>query len=198
MDYVRTAMLFRSSLLPLSYNSITGWNILTDSNVREAKAAIQAGATELDFVVNYPMLKQQQYESVSVELQTLCNLTPRVSYKLILETSQLTAQDVVAGTILAYFAGFEFVKTSTGFNGHGAKAEDVQRMIQTAEACSRHRSTSSSDLAAFRGREMHVKASGGVRRLEDAEAMIKAGAMRLGVSAGVSIVEQAKIRYRVA
>lgn len=100
--------------------------------------------------------------------------------KLILETSQLNAQQIVAACVIADKAGFEFVKTSTGFNGEGATVENVRLM----RACC--------EVLASPERKMKVKASGGIRTLGDAVKMLEAGASRLGCSAGVAIAEEGR------
>src|SRR5699024_3683143 len=97
--------------------------------------------------------------------------------KVIVETSLLTETEIVRACKLAKKAGADFVKTSTGFSGGGATTADIRLMRQTV------------------GPEMGVKASGGVRDLETAEAMIDAGASRIGASAGVSIIQASKAQH---
>jgi deoxyribose-phosphate aldolase len=105
--------------------------------------------------------------------------------KLILETSQLNRSQIIAGCAMAAAAQFDFVKTSTGFNGQGATVENVRLM---AACCER--------LAEGNGgrRRMKVKAAGGIRTLEDAVKMLEAGASRLGTSGGVWIAKEAKAK----
>lgn len=101
---------------------------------------------------------------------------------MILETSQLSTADIVAATTLAAYAGIDCVKTSTGFNGRGASVEDVRTMVGTIKAVGRDE-----------GKErMWVKASGGVRGLESARAVLLAGAERIGTSSGVAILKEAR------
>ena len=95
--------------------------------------------------------------------------------KLILETSQLSDLDVVAGCLLAAAAGFDFVKTSTGFNGHGATEHHVALIRAVVER---------------EGHNMGVKASGGIRTAEAATRMLQCGASRLGLSGSVAIMEE--------
>ena len=102
--------------------------------------------------------------------------------KLILETSQLDAHQIVAGTVIAAHASFDYVKTSTGFVGHGAKIEHVKLMVAATKVLG--------DKGV--GRRMKVKASGGIRTLKDAVDMIEVGASRLGTSGGVWIVKEGK------
>ncbi|KAH0021174.1 deoxyribose-phosphate aldolase, partial [Aureobasidium melanogenum] len=103
--------------------------------------------------------------------------------KLIFETSQLALRDIVAACTIASAANFDFVKTSTGFLGHGAKVEHVRLM---RAACD-HLADKRTDR-----HRMQVKASGGVRTVEDATTMLKAGATRLGTSGGMWIVKESK------
>lgn len=141
----------------------------------EGTIAVNAGAVELDYVINYPLLKQGSYTSILSELQTLRSSFPSVLIKLILETSQLNFLDIVAGSLLAAAAGLDFVKTSTGFMGAGAKIDDVRlmRYVVSREA-----------------NGMGVKASGGIRSAADAVKMLRAGATRLGLSGSVAIMEE--------
>ena len=140
----------------------------------EAVDAIANGATELDFVVNQRLLKHDPdlcFNELDV-LSRLCHAEkPGVLLKLILECCNLTREEIVRGCRLAKKAGFDFVKTSTGFGKGGATVADVKLMRKTV------------------GPKMGVKAAGGIRTREDALAMLAAGANRLGCSAGVSIVK---------
>lgn len=141
----------------------------TAARVAEAEAAARAGAGELDLVVRLPALLAGRFEEVLDDLRAVVRAAP-VPVKVILETSRLTRDLKVAGAALARCAGAAFVKTSTGFAGGGATAEDVAL------------------LRAVVGDAMGVKASGGVRTAADALAMIRAGASRVGSSASVAIV----------
>ena len=119
--------------------------------------------------------------SIYKELATLRLQTPQpVLLKLILETSQLDRVHIIAGCVMAAAANFDFVKTSTGFNGPGATEENVRLMAACCEKL------------AVDGKVMRVKAAGGIRTLADAMKMIEAGASRLGTSAGVWIAKEAK------
>jgi deoxyribose-phosphate aldolase len=154
----------------------------TSSKVEEARSAIEAGASELDAVLNRELLQAGKYDAVYNELKQLRELAPpeKVVMKLILETSQLSREEIIKASVLAHTAGFDFIKTSTGFCGRGASKEDVILM----RACAVY-------LASTDGKLMKVKASGGVRGYEDARTMIELGAERIGASSGVKIVEEA-------
>ncbi|KAL9092219.1 MAG: hypothetical protein Q9159_000978 [Coniocarpon cinnabarinum] len=149
-----------------------------EQKLAEARSAVRGGATELDLVMNWPCLKNKQYDTVYEELRAMRGAFPKdvARLKVILETSQLCRDEIVAACVLASQADFDFVKTSTGFVGSGAKVEDVQLMHQMCQVG---------------GKGMAVKASGGIRTLQDAMAMLEAGADRLGASASVSIINEA-------
>lgn len=142
----------------------------------EAQTAIQQGATEIDMVINIGALKAKDFEMVARDIRRVVKVCHEagVLVKVILETSLLTDEEKVAGSLLAKEAGADYVKTSTGFSGGGATVEDVALMRRVV------------------GPEMGVKASGGVHTREDAENMIKAGATRIGASAGIKIIQGSK------
>jgi deoxyribose-phosphate aldolase len=132
------------------------------------KKALEAGAQELDVVINYPELKNGNYVSIYKELATIRQQAPHPTLlKLILETSQLDRNQIIAGCVMAAATNFDFVKTSTGFNGQGATEENVRLMA----ACCEKLAAGNPD-----GRKMQVKAAGGIRTLADAVKMLEAGA----------------------
>lgn len=136
---------------------------------------MEAGATELDMVINHVLLRQRHYSEVYTDIAAVRNVAPHpVILKVILETSQLSRRDIIAGCKIAEAANADFVKTSTGFNGSGATEEDVRLMKSVV------------------GDRMKVKASGGVRTVNECVAMMEAGAERIGTSNGVLIMEEAK------
>ena len=151
---------------PLGVNS-------TEVKVFEAEKSFEAGAVELDVVLNTGALKAGDTAYVARELTALRRAVPKALYKLILETCNLNAEEIALACRLASDAGFEYVKTSTGFGSHGALAEHVALMRASIKP------------------EMHVKASGGIRTRAGAEALVKAGADRLGTSSGIDLVSQA-------
>lgn len=154
----------------------------TASKLSESKDAITAGATELDVVLNRTQLQGGEYTSIFSELSFIREVSPpeRVVLKLILETSQLSTDEIMAASVIAGYAGFDFIKTSTGFCGGGASVENVTFMFRIADVVGKKL-----------GRErMKVKASGGVRTLGDAKEMLDVGAERIGASAGVAIIKE--------
>ncbi|KAH8703759.1 putative deoxyribose-phosphate aldolase [Talaromyces proteolyticus] len=149
----------------------------TNEKVQEATKAIAAGASELDMVLNWPQLKQGKYTAVYADIHAVRRAAPRprTKLKVILETSQLTRDEIITGCVISDMAGADFVKTSTGFNGAGANIENVRLMREVVDMLANG---------------CKVKASGGIRTAEDAVEMIKAGASRIGASAGVKIVNE--------
>ncbi|MGQ9600372.1 MAG: deoxyribose-phosphate aldolase [Anaerolineae bacterium] len=148
----------------------------TEVKAYEAQQAIDDGATEVDMVINIGALKSKDYALVERDIATVartCHAGGAI-LKVILETALLTDEEKVIACQLAKAAGADFVKTSTGFGPGGATVRDVELMRQVV------------------GAEMGVKAAGGIRSYQDAQAMIAAGATRIGASAGVQIVQQAK------
>ena len=146
---------------------------MSDTRVKafETKAAIEDGATEVDMVINVGALKDKKYDYVLNDIKTLKDVCGAdVELKVIIETCLLTDEEKVKVCELAKEAGADFVKTSTGFSTGGAEAEDVALMRKTV------------------GADMGVKASGGIHTAEEAQAMIDAGASRLGTSATLAII----------
>jgi deoxyribose-phosphate aldolase len=136
----------------------------------ETKEAIRCGAQEIDMVINIGALKSGDYKLVLCDIQAVVEAAKPIPVKVILETSKLTQEEKVIACSLSVAANAAFVKTSTGFGGGGATTEDIALMRRIV------------------GPNIGVKASGGVRDFEGAQAMIKAGANRIGASASVAIV----------
>ena len=133
------------------------------------------GAKELDMVLNYVQLKEQRYPEVYTDIAAVRSVAPHPTVlKVILETSQLSRREIIAGCKIAEAAGANFVKTSTGFNGHGATKEHVRLMRSVVS------------------KTVKVKASGGIKTVSDCVTMMEAGAERIGASSGVSIMKEAK------
>jgi deoxyribose-phosphate aldolase len=143
--------------------------------VKEAETewAIRAGAREVDMVINIGELRGGNCEAVRQDIAAVVAAAHSKSaiVKVILETALLDPRQKTEACALAKQAGADFVKTSTGFGPGGATAADVALMRQTV------------------GPEMGVKASGGIRSLEDLESLVAAGATRIGTSSGVKIIE---------
>jgi deoxyribose-phosphate aldolase len=148
----------------------------TKTKVFEATQAAANGARELDMVIAVGELKAGRYPEVVEDIHQVVDAghAQGALVKVIIETSLLSDDEKVAACLLAARAGADFVKTSTGFSGGGATAADIALMRRAV------------------GPELGVKASGGIRTLADAQAMIAAGATRIGASAGVSITREAE------
>ncbi|MBC5660889.1 deoxyribose-phosphate aldolase [Anaerosacchariphilus sp. NSJ-68] len=144
---------------------------LSSSKAAEAKDAIAAGAKEIDMVINVGAIKSGDWDGVKKDIEAVNAVKGGAKLKVIIETCLLTDEEKVKACQASMEAGADFVKTSTGFSTGGATAHDVALMRQTV------------------GDGLGVKASGGIRTLEDALTMIEAGASRLGASAGVKIIE---------
>ena len=145
----------------------------SETKAFETRTAIDQGATEIDMVINIGALKARDLETVAKDIRGVVNAahSRNIIVKVIIETSLLTDEEKTIACLISKEAGADFVKTSTGFAGGGATVQDVALMRKVV------------------GPEMGVKASGGVRTFEDAESMIKAGATRIGASAGVKIIQ---------
>ena len=141
----------------------------------ETQQAIVCGATEIDMVVNIGALKSQDDDQVARDITGVVGVAHAAGalVKVIIEAAMLTDEEKVKACQLGRRAGADFVKTSTGFGPGGATVHDVALMRQTV------------------GAEMGVKAAGGIRTLADAQAMIEAGANRIGASASVKIMAEA-------
>src|SRR5689334_24717873 len=145
----------------------------SETKAFETENAIRQGATEIDMVINIGALKARDLDTVARDIRGVVNAAHAhgIIVKVILETTLLTDEEKTIASLVSKEAGADFVKTSTGFAGGGATVHDVELMRKAV------------------GPEMGVKASGGVRRYEDAASMIKAGATRIGASAGVKIIQ---------
>lgn len=147
----------------------------TPSDVKafEARGAVLDGADEIDMVINMASARANDKGALVDDIRAVSEVVHagEAILKVIIETSMLTDEQKVIACEAAVEAGADFVKTSTGFNGGGATVEDVALMRKTV------------------GPEVGVKASGGVRSLADAQAMIAAGATRIGASSGIAIVK---------
>ncbi|PID21352.1 deoxyribose-phosphate aldolase [Sporosarcina sp. P3] len=137
----------------------------------ETKDAVANGAGEIDMVINIGALKDQNDEQVESDIRAVVEAADGTLVKVIIETCLLTDEEIVRACELSVKAGADFVKTSTGFSTGGATVQDVALMRKTV------------------GPDIGVKASGGVRSAEDFEALVEAGATRIGASSGISIVK---------
>ena len=156
--------------------SVVGFPLgATPSDVKafEARGAVLDGADEVDMVINIAAARANDQGALVEDIAKVAEAVHggEAILKVIIETSLLSDEQKVIACEAAVEAGADFVKTSTGFNGGGATAEDVALMRKAV------------------GPDLGVKASGGVRSLADAQAMIAAGATRIGASSGIAIVK---------
>jgi deoxyribose-phosphate aldolase len=146
---------------------------LPELKAHETRSLIGKGASEVDMVINIGALKSGDVSLALEDVQSVVNAAAgNAKIKVILEMALLTQREKIIACLLSKAAGADFVKTSTGFQATGATVEDVVLMRRVV------------------GAGMGVKAAGGIRSLKDAQAMIAAGANRLGTSAGIAILEQ--------
>lgn len=161
---------------PVKVCTVVGFPLgatLTESKRAETEAAVRCGANEIDMVLNVGALRSGDSERVKQDIAAVVGVahTGGATVKVILETALLDDNQKALACTLAKLAGADFVKTSTGFGPHGATVHDVALMRRVV------------------GPELGVKASGGIRTLDDLKQMAEAGATRIGASASVKIVE---------
>jgi deoxyribose-phosphate aldolase len=188
-DYNFASVCVNSYWVPIAAAELAGSQVLvctvvgfplgatsTAAKVAETEAALAAGAKEIDMVQNIGALRGGDPHSVQQDIAAVVNAAHRrgAIVKVILETALLDDDQKTAACLLAKAAGADFVKTSTGFGPSGATVHDVELMRRAV------------------GPALGVKASGGIRTLDDLNKMVAAGATRIGSSSGVKIVEGAR------
>ncbi len=144
----------------------------TSLKAAETEQAVADGADEIDMVINVGALIEGSFSFVEEDVRAVVKAAGSSLVKVILETCMLDDNQIVSACELCKKAGAHFVKTSTGFGSGGATTHDVALMKKTV------------------GDVLEVKASGGIKNLADTEAMIKAGADRIGASAGIAIMKE--------
>ena len=144
----------------------------TQSKAFETAEAIKDGADEIDMVINIGMLKDKQYDYVENEIKLLKSICGEKILKVIIETCLLTTEEKIKMCEIVTSAGADYIKTSTGFSTNGATPEDVKIFAQ------------------YVGKDVKIKAAGGIKTIEDAEEFIRLGASRLGTSRIVKIVKE--------
>jgi deoxyribose-phosphate aldolase len=189
LEYNFASVCLNAYWVPLAASQLTGSDVKvctvvgfplgatsTEAKVGETEAALRAGAQEIDMVLNIGALRGDDDRAVEEEIALVAAASHRggAIVKVILETCLLSDEQKIAASMLAKMAGADFVKTSTGFGSSGATVHDVELMRRAV------------------GPDLGVKASGGIRTLEDLLKMLAAGATRIGASAGVKIVEAAR------
>ena len=144
---------------------------LPEAKAVEAKLAIEAGAQEVDMVINDSMAKEHDFDYIEKEVRCVKDACGDVLLKVILETCLLSDEEIAECSKASVRGGADYVKTSTGFSTGGATTHAVEIMRKAV------------------GPKIGVKASGGIHNRAEAEAMVKAGASRIGASCGVKIVK---------
>ena len=147
-------------------------NMTTAAKVFEAEDAVKNGADEIDMVINLGMVKEQNYEGVLAEIQEIKKACHGKLLKVIIETCLLTEEEKMKLCQVVTRAGADYIKTSTGFSTGGATFADVELMRNHV------------------GKDIKVKAAGGIASVEDAEKFIALGADRLGTSRLISLLEK--------
>ncbi len=149
---------------PLGANTIS-------TKAYEAKEAVLNGADEIDMVQNVTMAKEHDWDYIEKEVKAVKDAIDGRLLKVILETCFLNKDEIKESSLAAIRGGADFVKTSTGFGKGGAKVEDIEIMRKAV------------------GPSKGVKASGGIHNLQEAKAMIEAGANRIGASKSIEIIK---------
>ncbi len=156
-------------------------NTPTEVKVYEARQYLEKGVQEIDMVMNVGALKSGQLDVVLNDINAVVNEIRKgslygrkssVLIKVIIEACYLNDKEKIIAAEIVRKAGADFVKTSTGFGSYGATVEDVNLLFRTV------------------GNELGIKASGGIRHFEQAQAMLDAGATRIGTSTGAQIIEE--------
>ena len=147
-------------------------NMTTAAKVFETEDAVKNGADEIDMVINLGMVKEQNYEGVLAEIQEIKQACHGKLLKVIIETCLLTEEEKMKLCQVVSKSGADYIKTSTGFSTGGATFGDVELMRNHV------------------GKDIKVKAAGGIASVEDAEKFIALGADRLGTSRLISLLEK--------
>ncbi len=150
---------------PLGYNTTT----IKEAEVRQA---ILDGANEVDMVINIGWAKDHEFDKIENEIRLLKKATGNKILKVIIETCYLTEEEKIALCGCVTRAGADFIKTSTGFGTAGATLDDVKLFKEHV------------------GREVQIKAAGGMKTVEDLHAFLEAGAVRLGTSSGIRLLNE--------
>ena len=143
----------------------------TQAKVEETKQALEDGATEFDMVIHQGKLKEKDFEYVKNDIESVKEVIGQKILKVILETCNLTDDEIAKASQVAEEAGADYVKTSTGFGSHGATLEAIKIMKANIS------------------KRVKIKASGGIRDAKTAKQYIDLGVSRIGASAGIAIVE---------
>lgn len=150
--------------------------MITQAKVQEAKLSINHGANEIDMVIHIGKLKEQNYEYVLNDIQSVKKAIGDHVLKVIIETALLTKEEIAKATKIVLDSGAEFVKTSTGFSYRGASLDDIQIMKEITKD------------------QIQIKAAGGIKTLEDLKQFYEAGATRFGTSSSIAILNNTTVK----
>ncbi|MEE1373041.1 MAG: deoxyribose-phosphate aldolase [Parolsenella sp.] len=183
LEYNFASVCVNTCWVPLAHEKLAGSEVntccvvgfplgamLTEAKAAETRLAVEAGADEVDMVINIGWLLDGEYDAVRDDIAAVVKAADGKCVKVIIEACLLTDEQKVKACELSVEAGATFVKTSTGFSTGGATAADVALMRKTV------------------GDRCLVKAAGGIHTADEARAMVEAGADRLGCSAGIQIM----------
>lgn len=165
-----TRALKGSATLPIAVIGFPHGSMLPEAKAAETRLAVKAGAREIDMVLNLGRLKSREWKAVHDDIRGVVRAAGRAPVKVILETCLLSAEEKAAAAVISELAGAAFVKTSTGFSTGGATLEDIALLRRIV------------------GPDVRIKASGGIRTRDFAEALIAAGADRLGASSSTTLI----------
>ena len=152
-----------------------GYNT-TEVKVFETRDAIQKGADEIDMVINIGMVKEKNYDYITNEIREIKEACEDKILKVIIETCLLTEEEKIVLCDCVTKAGADFIKTSTGFSNGGATIEDIELFKK------------------YVGKDVKIKAAGGVKSIEKAEEFIEKGASRLGTSSIIKIMNNEEVK----
>ena len=182
LEYNFASVCVNTCWVPLAHEKLAGSEVntccvvgfplgamLTEAKAAETRLAVEAGADEVDMVINVGWLLDGEYDAVRDDIAAVVKAADGKCVKVIIEACLLTDEQKVKACELSVEAGATFVKTSTGFSTGGATVADVALMRKTV------------------GDRCLVKAAGGIHTADEARAMVEAGADRLGCSAGIQI-----------
>ena len=183
LEYNFASVCVNTCWVPLAHEKLAGSDVktccvvgfplgamMTEAKAAETRLAVEAGADEVDMVINVGWLLDGEYDAVRNDIAAVVKAADGKCVKVIIEACLLTDEQKVKACELSVDAGATFVKTSTGFSTGGATVADVALMRETV------------------GDKCKVKAAGGIHTTEEAKAMIEAGADRIGASCGIEIV----------
>lgn len=183
LEYNFASVCVNTCWVPLAHEKLAGSEVntccvvgfplgamLTEAKAAETRLAVEAGADEVDMVINIGWLLDGEYDAVRDDIAAVVKAAGGKCVKVIIEACLLTDEQKVKACELSVEAGATFVKTSTGFSTGGATVADVALMRKTV------------------GDRCLVKAAGGIHTADEARAMVEAGADRLGCSAGIQIM----------